>query len=310
MGYFKNILVHIDSRGEGRELIDCAVALARGQKAKLKLVDILPHTSWPARFATGNYDRFLEQLADAKQERLRQLAFEFQTDDLKVSYRVLQAPTSVALIREAIQEKHDLVVKLAKADQSRRIGFFGTTGKRLLRKCPMPVLLLKPGFKSPFRHILAAVDATSEHQRDAQLNGEIIQIALSVCPAPKELNVLHAWSLFGESILREHLRPQEYVEAQQEAETHAGRCLDDLLIKFGLGVGCEGTHLVKGDPIDVIPQFVARHDTDLLVMGTVGRSGLAGMLMGNTAEQVLERVSCSVLAVKPPGFKTPIQSGE
>lgn len=310
MGYFKNILVHVDGRDDARDLLACAVELARHHQAKLKLVDILPQASWPAKFATGNYDRFLEQLADTKQDRLRQLAFELQTGDLKVTYRLLQAPTSFAIIREAMHGEHDLVIKSTKGHTSRRIGFFGTTSKRLLRKCPLPVLLVKPGVKGPFQRIVAAVDATSDHEEDVQLNGEIMRVAQGLCPAEAELNVLHAWSLYGESILKEHMRLEEFEESLQKTEAHARHCLDNLLIKFGMGVGNKGVHLLQGDPIDVIPAFVAEQHPDLLVMGTVARSGVAGILMGNTAEQVLERVSCSVLAVKPPGFETPIRTAE
>jgi len=48
-------------------------------------------------------------------------------------------------------------------------------------------------------------------------------------------------------------------------------------------------------------------DADLVVMGTVGRSGIAGLFIGNTAEMVLEQVQCSVLAIKPPGFVSPVE---
>ncbi len=58
-------------------------------------------------------------------------------------------------------------------------------------------------------------------------------------------------------------------------------------------------HLMHGEAAEVIPQFVSGHGTDLLVMGTIGRTGLSGILMGNTAERILNRVECSVLAVKP-----------
>jgi nucleotide-binding universal stress UspA family protein len=46
---------------------------------------------------------------------------------------------------------------------------------------------------------------------------------------------------------------------------------------------------------------------DLIVMGTVARTGLGGLLIGNTAESVLQRVDCSVLAVKPEGFVSPVR---
>ncbi len=46
---------------------------------------------------------------------------------------------------------------------------------------------------------------------------------------------------------------------------------------------------------------------DLLVMGTVCRTGVPGFFIGNTAEDVLQQVDCSVLAVKPKGFVTPVK---
>jgi nucleotide-binding universal stress UspA family protein len=42
-------------------------------------------------------------------------------------------------------------------------------------------------------------------------------------------------------------------------------------------------------------------------IGTVGRSGVKGMLLGNTAEKVLDTCDCSMLTVKPDGFVSPIE---
>jgi nucleotide-binding universal stress UspA family protein len=47
---------------------------------------------------------------------------------------------------------------------------------------------------------------------------------------------------------------------------------------------------------------------ELLVMGTVCRTGVAGFLIGNTAEGVLDQINCSVLTLKPEGFKTPVRA--
>ena len=52
----------------------------------------------------------------------------------------------------------------------------------------------------------------------------------------------------------------------------------------------------------------ATHDIDLVVMGTVARRGLAGLLMGNTAEHMIQELRCSVFALKPAGFRSPIEA--
>ncbi len=50
-----------------------------------------------------------------------------------------------------------------------------------------------------------------------------------------------------------------------------------------------------------------KNAVDLLVLGTVARSGLGGFFIGNTAEKILNRIQCSVLALKPSEFKSSIK---
>ena len=66
-------------------------------------------------------------------------------------------------------------------------------------------------------------------------------------------------------------------------------------------------HMLAGPPGDVLPRLAERLDVGVVVMGTVGRTGLTGLIMGNTAETILRAVRCSVLAVKPEGFVTPVK---
>lgn len=69
-------------------------------------------------------------------------------------------------------------------------------------------------------------------------------------------------------------------------------------------------HLIQGPAQQVIPQTAERLGVDLVVMGTLGRTGVAGFFIGNTAEMVLEQLKCSVLAIKPPGFVSPVAMGD
>jgi universal stress protein E len=57
---------------------------------------------------------------------------------------------------------------------------------------------------------------------------------------------------------------------------------------------------------EAILGFLDEYAIDLLIMGTIGRGGIAGVTIGNTAERLLPEVPCSVLAVKPPDFICPI----
>ena len=69
-----------------------------------------------------------------------------------------------------------------------------------------------------------------------------------------------------------------------------------------------GTRALALSPDEVIPQFITENDIDILVMGTVGRSGIPGFVIGNTAENVLQNLNCSLIAIKPNGFMTPIKA--
>jgi nucleotide-binding universal stress UspA family protein len=66
------------------------------------------------------------------------------------------------------------------------------------------------------------------------------------------------------------------------------------------------THLVKGRARKEIPALAKQIEADLVVMGTVARTGVPAFIMGDTAETILNQIGCSVLAIKPPGFATPV----
>jgi nucleotide-binding universal stress UspA family protein len=69
-------------------------------------------------------------------------------------------------------------------------------------------------------------------------------------------------------------------------------------------------YLLKGEPGRLVPEVAAAREVQLIVMGTVSRSGVSGLLIGNTAEKILGQVDCAVLAVKPDGFVTPVRLDE
>lgn len=306
-----NMLLHIDTLADTHPALDGALDLARSQGASLTVVDIIPDFSWPVRLVIGGYEKVIEQVTHTKGNRLKEIMDAANTEGVDVTTKLLDAPTSVSIVREAIRGNHDLVIKAAKGQQSRRRGRFGTTATRLFRKCPCPVLLLKSGHEGDFRNVVAAVDATSTDEVDAKLNLTIIEMAeLFRAMGDGQLDLVHVWEVYGEGILKDHMPAEELEDVRHKAEVHAKKKLAELLSTAGLTITDDRAHLVNGDPGHEIPQFVSKHQTDLLVMGTVGRAGISGLLIGNTAERILGDVDCSVLAVKPEGFVSPITADD
>ena len=119
---------------------------------------------------------------------------------------------------------------------------------------------------------------------------------------------MHVWDLYGESLLRSRNRlPASKVDMLVSKANKAHKdWLDDLLKKYDLKTLKHQVHLLKGNAGDIIQALAKEIQAELIVMGTVVRTGLAGFFIGNTAETVLNQVNCSVLAVKPEGFVAPV----
>ncbi|NNE00474.1 MAG: universal stress protein [Pirellulaceae bacterium] len=106
-----------------------------------------------------------------------------------------------------------------------------------------------------------------------------------------------------ESLLSARLQPKALAEYEREDREYRQKLLDKFLDQHDCDQSAENVHVVKGRTADVVSDFVRDNAVDLVVMGTVARAGLAGLLMGNTSENILDRINCSVLAIKPYSFK-------
>jgi universal stress protein E len=220
------------------------------------------------------------------------------------------APSQMAfleIIRDVIKEKRDLVITTAEGTTGLTDRLFGSTSLNLMRKCPCPILVMKPARRKRFTKIMAAIDPDPEDVVRSELNGTILELASSLATLDEaELHVAHAWTFHGEHLLR---RPGQVPEAeiqvivQQEADRHQAM-LDALIAKHTTGNA--QVHMLKGTAESVITELARKKKVDLLVMGTVCRTGIPGFFIGNAAETILGQVDCSVLTVKPKGFQSPV----
>ncbi len=240
---------------------------------------------------------------------------------LRTKRKVLMGTPCTEVIHEVLREGHDLVIKVPE-DPSWLALQFGSNDIHLLRKCPCPVWFITCQAPKAYRRILAAVDlpggyAAEEWETRETLNRQILEMAGSMALAEfAELHVVHVWEAIGEGVMRSasFRMPEEEVAAYLDGvRRHHEASLDALLheLESAMGSGTLAflkprTHLVRGSPSKEIPALAERLKADLVVMGTVGRSGIPGLIMGNTAETVLYQLDCSVVAIKPPGFVSPV----
>jgi nucleotide-binding universal stress UspA family protein len=134
---------------------------------------------------------------------------------------------------------------------------------------------------------------------------------------PAELHIVYTWEAIGENLMRHSpflMTPQDQVEGYvEQVRRHQAARIDRAMADMRCAMGGDAlnflqpqTHLVKGWARKEIPALVGRLEADLVVMGTVARTGIPGFIMGNTAESILNQLDCAVLAIKPPGFVTPV----
>jgi len=249
-------------------------------------------------------------MVEKRRNRLARLIEPLQKGGLGVTSNILRGSASLEIIREVLRGKHDLVMMTAEAKGTLRETLFGGTSMHLMRKCPCPVWVMKPTSRARYTRVLAAVDPNPSDEEHNSLNIKIMELATSLARIEEShLHVVHAWCPISESTLRYTLRlPQQEVRKfiRETEETHQ-KGFSDLLQKFSLEDLKVQLHLKRGVPGEVIPLLAKQKRIEVIVMGTVCRTGIAGWLIGNTAETVLRSVNCSVLTVKPDGFVTPVQ---
>ncbi len=311
MKRFNNLLVATDTRLDNQSIIGEAATLAKESDALLKIVDVVPPLPWTVRMLVSDHEHMSELMIREKQEQLETLAEPLRADGLNVETKVLSGKTSVEIIREVLRDKHDLVMRVAKGADSRRHGFFGTTGTRLLRECPCAVHLVAPKPSSLIKHVMACIDTSTGASVDAGLNDSILELAEAYGTRNgAKLSVAQAWTIDGEQLLDGRMPKNEFEQMKQDRHKHIKGLLDKFLKGHEFGADDDRVQMLKGDAALVIPEFASKESVDLIVMGTVGRSGAAGMLIGNTAERILGSIECSVLAIKPGDFVSPIKMGD
>lgn len=313
MKRFQNILVAVDSRFDHHPALQWAARLAEHNQAKLKIVDVLPDLPWLAKLALKDSETTQQALADQTRQAVDAIAQPVRDQGIDVTTKVLSGTRAFAIIHEVMRSGHDLVVKVTKGAHTSRTGFFGTNSMRLLRKCPCAVWLVRPEKEPRFDRVLAAIDpAPNDVTRDV-MNNTVMDLATSIAEYEQgETHFVHAWELFGAHVLKSRYKPGEFAEAKRGAEAKVAKALDRLLSPYELTHRDERVHLLCDElgTGHAIADLAKQERIDLIVMGTIARTGLKGALLGNTAEQVLDRIECAVLAVKPDGFISPVSLPE
>jgi universal stress protein E len=313
MSFFTNILVGVDlskcrsftvaelSAG-ATETIQTAIGLACSGQARLLFFAVLNLTEEALHHLDpedrSQVKRTVEQEA---RQALDDLVEQARLQDVNARSKLVLGKVWLEIIRQVLLEKHDLVVLGTRDLTGFRRLLFGNTALKLVRRCPCPVWVCKPGRKSTHPNILVATNLKPGSETVLQYGIGLARMLEA------KLHVLHVVDYpldrLGWSGLPDELTTQYHQRVRSAAEATLRLQLEKTSYQ-AMGENCQ-VHLADGVgfPDVAIQHYLELHKIDLLIMGTMAGGGF---FIGNTAERLLPEVQCSVLAIKPPGFQSAV----
>jgi universal stress protein E len=301
----KRLLVVVDPTASYHPAIERAAWLAKRIPARLELFisDYSPHLS-DTRSATAAESH--PAALDRHRRRLDQLAEPLRTAGLGVDVDVRwDYPLHDSIVRKSVDSRADIVIKDTHYHSALRRSIFSNTDWSLIRACAATLWLVKP--RPPGEHpcFVAAVDPLHERDKPADLDRRIVTTAKELGDAlDGQVHVFHAFdvstaiAVSADSMTMPIAVPiNDVAEAVRVAHTDAVAQLCKTH-----GIAPQRTHVHQGGTRELLMTLTEQLRADAVVMGAISRSGLKGLFLGNTAEDVLDRLHCDLIIVKPEGF--------
>jgi nucleotide-binding universal stress UspA family protein len=298
---FGNILLLAggDSGSIPQDVLKRAIDLAKRNEAKLTLVDVVRELDL---FREILPREMLEGVREERREALSRLASIARDDGVEAETDLIVGRPFIEIIRRVQRRGHDLVMTDGGRGRSAK-GVIDSVTMQLMRKCPCAIWVVRPLARGRYARILAAVDPQVSDPEKVPLSRRVMKLAISMAEMEgSELHVVHVWETLE---LPQGASPEAWRHWEITARREVKRDLHRFMQEFRLREEPQ-VHFIVGRPAGRIPEVAVKESIDLLVMGTVQRTGVRGFFIGHTAEEVLGRVSCSLLTVKPDSFVSPV----
>jgi len=259
-----------------------------------------------AAFPVGDmrrYEELREEIVDARLRRAEVLAEALRAQDIRATAAATwDYPLFECVVRHVLKTRADLLITEPLAG---RAGALSNNDWRLISTCPATVLLVNTDGMKRYENVVAAVDPFHAHAKPAELDAEILDQATAVeTLTGATLSVVHCFlplTSVTSELGAEHL-PIDAAEA--ELEQFRRDKLGELIT--GAGLDSSVTKLVRGRPAETLLALAAGGEADLIVMGALSRGRLRDLILGSTAERLLNQSHADILIVKPPGFETSV----
>ncbi len=294
------VLVLVPSEDEAKAAVNFATDLAARLPVEVVLVRVLEESMHPQPEGgpPGTAERLRSLLVESESRALDALAAGLHENCRSVTTSVQWGVPWEVVLELVDRHEIDLVVKPARGLAHRSRVFFGATALHLFRKCPCPVWVVGDRQGLP-RRILAAVDPGNGAARQA-VSRRILEWAQWVARVSgAELHVVSCWHAPAAEMLKDSVPVQELDGYVDDARERAREGLGRVMEAAKPPLPEPRFHLVEGDPTDVLPRFAEDNEFDAIVMGSQGQTGVAGDVLGETAELVVRAMHSSVMTVSP-----------
>jgi nucleotide-binding universal stress UspA family protein len=288
----ETVLLPTDFSKGADQALQRALLLPLALGARLHVVHVLP-TGLPAR-VRAKVEADARASLNAVVARVREgVKFAGQ---INVTAEVLRGEPFVQLIRCARDINAELIVLGRHGRRPIRDRFMGTTAERVIRKGDAPVLAVHLAADRPYQRPLVATDLEAPSKR-------VLDLALRMIDAKvRRVDVVHTFNVPFEEIVSPAFSSREKNDYRRTCREEAAAGLDEFLAPYqASGVRWKAT-LRSGDARAVVLAEALRRKSDLIAVGTHGRSGLAHALVGSVAEWIVAAASCDVLVARPARF--------
>ncbi|MCH2187118.1 universal stress protein [Myxococcota bacterium] len=239
------------------------------------------------------------QAADSRRQQARalleQIAEPLVSAGVNCEIEVCEGHAATEFLRR-IQEKNINLLIVGKRTQLDSDGRpLGSVSLDVIRCAPCLVSVVRPDAKAIPEIVVAATDGGPMGERVLEAAAEIASIHSAT------LHVLHAVQIGMEIQMEGTEAERAFVAERRDAIREAARAAAE---KADFGGRLE-VHSGVATPDQAVAEAVERLKPDVVVLGTVSRTGISGILVGNTAEQLLSSLDCSLLVEKPADFIAP-----
>ncbi len=229
---------------------------------------------------------------------------------VKVQYKMIWGDTLQFIDKEIRRDHHDLIVVDSSHKNVAQSHMFTQLGMHLIRRCPIPVLVSRPERTNHQMRIMAAIDpldiSSAFEMPGNALNEKIMALANNIAlNSEQNMHVVNCWRHPMVERMRKNksLSDAKIHKTLIEARAQQKMRLTQFLNKNIHQQVNYRVHLRHGNPEIQIDAVARDNHINLVVLGSVGRSGLDGLMIGNTAESILCNTNLSVLVVKPSSYQ-------